>query len=143
MSRPQIEGGAAANISKIRMFAETNMNDNYALTIAEEKLATLIWQNAPVSSPLLVEIAREELDWKKSTTYTVLRRLCDKGLFANDNAVVTVALTQKELLARQSRQFVDDTFNGSLPGFVAAFVGSGKLSSKEADELRQLIEAHQ
>jgi len=126
------------------MFAEKHMNDNYILTTAEEKLAAIIWQNAPIPSPQLVDMAQKKLDWKKSTTYTVLRRLCDKGIFKNENTIVTVALTSKELLARQSRQFVDDAFSGSLPGFIAAFVGGGgKLSPKEADELRKLIEAHQ
>jgi len=119
------------------------MSDNYSLTIAEERLAQLIWQNSPISSPDLVDIAYKYLDWKKSTTYTVLRRLCEKGIFRNENAIVTIALTRDELLARQSRQFVANTFRGSLPGFIAAFVGGGKISSKDADELLQLIEAHQ
>jgi len=118
------------------------MND-YNLTAAEEKLAEIIWQNAPIASPQLVDIAYKQLDWKKSTTYTVLRRLCDKGIFNNASAMVTIALTHEDLLARQSRQFVADTFSGSLPGFIAAFVGSAKLSSKEADELMKLIESHQ
>jgi len=118
------------------------MND-YNLTAAEEKLAEIIWQTAPVASPELVDMAQGQLGWKKSTTYTVLRRLCDKGIFQNANAIVAVALTRKELLAHQSRQFVKDSFSGSLPGFIAAFVGGAKLSSKEADELVQLIEAHQ
>ena len=119
------------------------MSDQYTLTSAEEKLATIIWDNAPIPSPDLVEMAHNKLDWKKSTTYTVLRRLCEKGIFQNTNAEVTIQLTRNELLALQSRQFVDRTFSGSLPGFIAAFVGGGKLSSKVADELVQLIEAHQ
>jgi len=126
------------------MYANEKMNmSDYNLTTAEEKLAEIIWQNAPMTSPKLVDIAQEKLEWKKSTTYTVLKRLCDKGIFLNANATVTVALTHKELLARQSREFVDNTFSGSLPGFIAAFVGNSKLSSKEAEELVQLIESHQ
>ncbi|MCL2406193.1 MAG: BlaI/MecI/CopY family transcriptional regulator [Defluviitaleaceae bacterium] len=113
------------------------------LTLAEEKLAEIIWRTAPVASPELVNIAYQELGWKKSTTYTVLRRICDKGIFKNDNAVVTVVLTYGQLQQHQSRQFVASTFSGSLPKFIAAFVGGGKLSSKEAHELVQLIEAHQ
>jgi len=121
---------------------EKPMSD-YNLTTAEEKLATIIWRTAPVTSPDLVDIAQSELDWKKSTTYTVLRRLCDKGIFKNENAIVSTALTREELQARQSRQFVANTFSGSLPSFVAAFVGGGKLSPKVADALMQLIESHQ
>ena len=119
------------------------MNDNLSLTTAEEKLSTIIWDLAPITSPELVDIAYERMGWKKSTTYTVLRRLCDKGIFNNANAKVTVVLTREELLARQSRQFIEHTFKGSLPGFIAAFFGGGKLSSKEANELVQLIESHQ
>ena len=119
------------------------MNDHYTLTTAEEKLADIIWSSAPIPSPDLVDIANKQLDWKKSTTYTVLRRLCEKGIFKNTNALVTTQLTRKELLALQSRRFVDQAFSGSLPGFIAAFVGGGKLPPKVADELVQLIEAHQ
>jgi len=119
------------------------MNDSYNLTSAEEKLSAILWEMAPISSPELVDIAQEKLGWKKSTTYTVLRRLCDKGVFQNANAVVTAALTREELLARQSRQFVDSTFSGSLPSFIAAFFGGSKLSAKDADELLQLVETHQ
>ena len=119
------------------------MNDSSILTSAEEKLAAIIWECSPLLSPDLVDIAHSRLGWKKSTTYTVLRRLCDKGIFANTNATVSTALTRDELLARQSRQFVNQAFGGSLPGFIAAFVGGGKLSPKDTDELLQLIEAHQ
>jgi len=116
---------------------------DYNLTAAEAKLADILWHVAPVTSPVLVDIAQEKLGWKKSTTYTVLKRLCDKGIFTNTNAEVATALTREELLARQSHQFVDKSFSGSLPGFIAAFVGGAKLSSKECSELVQLIEAYQ
>ena len=119
------------------------MNDHHNLTSAEEKLADIIWSSAPISSPDLVDIAYKQLDWKKSTTYTVLRRLCEKGIFKNTNATVTAQRTRQELLALQSRQFVNQAFSGSLPSFIAAFVGGGKLSPKIADELVKLIEAHQ
>jgi len=119
------------------------MNDNYTLTAAEERLADIIWQEAPISSPALVDKAWETLGWKKSTTYTVLRRLCEKEIFINGNALVKVAITREELIANQSRQFVNSSFGGSLPGFIASFFGGKKLSSKEAAELKQLIEEHQ
>ena len=119
------------------------MNDNYNLTVAEERLADIIWQEAPIASPDLVDIALRTLGWKKSTTYTVLRRLCDKGIFINGNALVKIAITRQELIAYQSRSFVDSSFGGSLPGFIASFFSGKKLSSKEADELKLLIDAHQ
>ncbi|MCL2572304.1 MAG: BlaI/MecI/CopY family transcriptional regulator [Defluviitaleaceae bacterium] len=119
------------------------MNDNYTLTVAEERLADIIWQKAPLTSPELVNIAWEKLEWKKSTTYTVLRRLCEKGIFVNGSAIVKVAITREELIASQSRHFVNSSFGGSLPGFMASFFGGKKLSAKEADELKQLIDQHQ
>ena len=119
------------------------MNENHTLTMAEEKLADIIWQKAPISSPTLVDIAWEILQWKKSTTYTVLRRLCEKGIFTNSNAIVKTAITKEELIAYQSRQFVDNSFEGSLPRFIASFFGGKKLSHKEASELKKLIDQHQ
>ena len=122
---------------------QQNMDDNYNLTAAEERLADIIWQRAPISSPELVDIAWAILEWKKSTTYTVLRRLCEKGIFYNANAIVKTAITREELIARQSRQFVNSSFGGSLPRFVTSFFGGKKLSAKEAEELKRLIEAHE
>ena len=119
------------------------MEEKYSLTAAEERLADIIWQNAPITSPDLVAIALQRLDWKKSTTYTVLRRLCEKGIFVNINTLVKVAITREELVAIQSRQFVEHSFGGSLPRFVASFFGGRKLSAKEADELKRLIVSHE
>jgi predicted transcriptional regulator len=113
------------------------------LTVAEEKLATLIWRDAPLTSPDLVAIAEREMDWKKSTTYTVLKKLCDKGVFKNENANVSVLLTHDEQIARQSRRYVEDTFGGSLPKFITSFIGGGKLTPEQAAELKRLIEKHE
>jgi len=113
------------------------------LTAAEEKLATLIWHGAPLTSPDLVAIAERELDWKKSTTYTILKRLCDKGVFKNENANVSVMLTLDELRARQSRHFVEDIFGGSLPKFITSFSGGKKLTVEQIAELKRLIEEHE
>ena len=118
------------------------MAKNISLTAAEEKLAALIWREAPLTSPELVEIADKEMDWKKSTTYTVLKKLCDKGVFKNENANVTVVLTQDELIAHQSRRYVEDTFGGSLPKFITSFFGGKTLSPEQAAELKRLIEEH-
>ena len=119
------------------------MSKNITLFTAESKLATIIWREAPLTSPELVAIAEKELDWKKSTTYTVLKKLCDKGVFKNINANVTVVLTQDELKARQSRHFVEDIFGGSLPKFIASFFGGKTLSPEQAAELKRLIEEHE
>ena len=113
------------------------------LTAAEEKLAALIWRDAPLTSPDLVALAEREMDWKKSTTYTVLKKLCDKGVFKNENANVTVLLTKDEQVARQSRRYVEDTFGGSLPKFITSFIGGRKLTSEQAAELKHLIEEHE
>ena len=112
------------------------------LTPSEERLANILWREAPITSPELVEFALRELNWKKSTTYTVLRKLCEKGVFININATVSVALTREELISRQSRSYVEDTFGGSLPRFIASFFGGNKLSEKQAEELIRQIEEH-
>ena len=119
------------------------MAKNISLTAAEEKLAGLIWREAPLTSPALVTLAELEIDWKKSTTYTVLKKLCDKGIFKNENANVSVVLTHDELIAHQSQRYVEDTFGGSLPKFITSFIGGKKLTPEQAAELKRLIEEHE
>ena len=119
------------------------MAKNITLTDAEEKLAALIWRDAPLTSPDLVALAEREMDWKKSTTYTVLKKLCDKGVFKNENANVSVLLTRDEQIARQSHRYVEDTFGGSLPKFITSFFSGKKLTREQAEELKRLIEEHE
>ncbi len=119
------------------------MIKDITLTAAEEKLAALIWRAAPLASPDLVALAEREMDWKKSTTYTVLKKLCDKGVFKNENANVSVVLTHDEQIARQSRRYVEDTFGGSLPKFITSFFGGKKLTPEQVAELKRLIEEHE
>jgi predicted transcriptional regulator len=119
------------------------MSKNIILTEAEEKLAELIWSAAPLSSPDLVALTEGEMAWKKSTTYTVLKKLCDKGVFKNERANVSVILTRDELIAHQSRRYVEDMFAGSLPKFITSFFGGKKLTSEQAEELRRLIDDHE
>ena len=119
------------------------MAKSISLTAAEEKLADLIWREAPLTSPALVMLAEQEIDWKKSTTYTVLKKLCDKGIFKNENANVSVVLTHDELIAHQSQRYVEDTFGGSLPKFITSFIGGKKLTPEQAAELKRLIEEHE
>lgn len=119
------------------------MIKNITLTDAEEKLAGLIWRDAPLASPDLVILAEKEMDWKKSTTYTVLKKLCDKGVFKNENATVSIVLTRDELIAHQSRRYVEDTFGGSLPKFITSFISGRKLTPEQAAEIKRLIDEHE
>ena len=112
-----------------------------SLGAAELRFAELIWANAPVSSGALVGLANEALGWKKSTTYTVLRRLCEKGLFENDGGTVRALVSREDYLARESRSFVEQSFGGSLPAFLAAFTTRKKLNKSEVDEIKKMIDA--
>ena len=114
----------------------------YKLTESEEKFAELIWQNEPIGSGDLVKLCEKEMNWKKSTTYTVLKKLCEKGIFQNENAVVSSLIRMDEYYAKQSIRFVEDTFGGSLPKFLTAFIGGRKLSEHQAEELKRLIDEH-
>lgn len=108
----------------------------------ESRFVELVWQREPVSSGDLVLLCEKELNWKKSTTYTVLRRLCQKGILRNEGAVVTSVMKKDEYMARCSEQIVEDTFDGSLPQFVAAFMSRKKLSRKQIAEIQQLIDGY-
>ncbi len=109
----------------------------------ESRFAEMIWQREPISSGELVSLCEEEFHWKKSTTYTVLRRLCQKGIFKNEDAMVTSLIKRAEYMARCSEQVVEDDFDGSLPQFVAAFMSRKKLSRKQIDEIQKLIDDYQ
>lgn len=110
------------------------------LGAVESRFADIIWENAPISSGMLVKLCQEELSWKKPTTYTVLRKLCEKGIFENRDGTVVVRITREEFYALQTEQFVEENFQGSLPAFLAAFMGRKKLSRNEIAALQQLID---
>ena len=114
----------------------------FRLTEAEERLAELIWANEPINSPDLVKLCEVEFQWKKSTTYTMLRRLEDKKIFKNNNSIVISLIKRDDFYGEQSKNFVDETFGGSLPKFIAAFTRGKKLSHKEVEELQKLIQDH-
>ena len=114
----------------------------YKITESEKKFADIIWQNEPIGSGDLVRICEKELKWKKSTTYTVLKNLCEKDIFQNENAVVSSLITKDEYYVKQSIRFVENTFGGSLPKFLIAFIGAKKLSKHQAEELKKLIDEH-
>ena len=111
----------------------------YRLGIMETKFAELIWDSEPVTSGELVKLCEKEFSWKKSTTYTMLRRLCERNIFQNKNGVVSSVITRQEFQALQSEQFVKENFDGSLPHFLAAFATRKKLSENEVEELQRLI----
>lgn len=107
---------------------------------AEARFADLIWQNEPVTSGQLAKLGEAEFGWKKTTSFTVLKRLCDRGIFQNQGGTVTSLISREEFYARQSEQYVEETFGGSLPAFLAAFGTRRKLSDKEIEELQKVIE---
>lgn len=113
---------------------------DYKLGAMETRFAELIWNNEPIGSGDLVKLCEKELIWKKSTTYTMLRRLCERGIFQNKEGIVSSLMSKQEFHALQSEKFVEETFDGSLPRFLAAFTMRKKLSEKEIDELRKLID---
>jgi predicted transcriptional regulator len=102
----------------------------------------MIWQNEPITAAELAKRAAELLDWKKTTAYTVLKRLCDKGLFQNEGGVVTSLISRADYDAMQSEKFVQEQFEGSLPAFLAAFTARKTLSEEELCALRRMIDEH-
>ena len=109
---------------------------------SDYKFMTVIWDNQPVPSGKLVVLCAEAMGWKKPTTYTTLRKLCDKGFAQNVDTVVTSLVPREQVQAFASEYFVDRTFKGSLPGFLTAFLDGKVISDKEAEELKHLIDAH-
>lgn len=115
----------------------------YKLGEMEQKFADLIWKNAPVASGELVKLCEEAFDWKRTTTYTMLKRLCQRNIFANEGGTVVVRMTKEEFQAAQGEQFLEENFDGSLPVFLAAFSRRRKLSGKEITELKKMIEEYE
>ena len=108
---------------------------------AEAKFADIIWDNEPISSGDLAKLANREFEWKKTTSFTVLKRLCERGFFQNQNGIVTSLISREEFYARHSELYVEETFGGSLPAFLTAFGTRRKLTDKEIDEIRRIIES--
>lgn len=114
---------------------------DFRMGTAEARFAELIWEHEPVTSGYLAKLGAAEFNWKKTTSHTVLKRLCERGLFQNVNGTVTSLISREEYYARHSRTYVEETFGGSLPAFLAAFGTGQKLSEKEIDELKKLIDS--
>ena len=111
------------------------------LGVVESRFADIVWQNEPLGSGELVKICERELGWKKSTTYTVLKKLCERGIFKNDGGTVRSLISHGDFYGAQSEKFIDDAFDGSLPAFIAAFTQRKPLSSEEISEIRKMIDS--
>ena len=116
--------------------------ENKRLFEGEARFMDIIWDSEPVPSGKLVELCRERLGWKKSTTYTMIKRLSEKGLLVNENSVVRSLVSREEVRAMESRAVVEQTFAGSLPGFLVSFLGEKPLSREEAEELKRMIDRY-
>ena len=114
--------------------------DDKKLGLVESRFADLIWSHEPLPSRELVKLCEIELNWKKPTTYTVLRRLCERGIFRNEGGLVTSLISREEFYALQSERFVEENFSGNLPSFLAAFTRRRSLSRAEIEEIRRMID---
>lgn len=114
-----------------------------SLSESEMNFAELIWANEPIPSGQLVKLCAEKFEWKKSTTYTVLKHVCEYGYFQNEDTIVTSRMSKEEYLEAESNQFVEEKFQGSLSKFLTAFAGSRKLSKKQVNEIRDMIEKYE
>lgn len=114
---------------------------SYELGAVQERFVDLVWAHEPIGSGELVKLCERELHWKKSTTYTVLRKLCEKGLLQNENGIVTSRVSREAFYSAKSTQIVTDSFEDSLPTFVAAFISRRRLTAQEADEIQRMIDA--
>ncbi|MCR5608490.1 MAG: BlaI/MecI/CopY family transcriptional regulator [Lachnospiraceae bacterium] len=113
---------------------------NVTLGVVESQFADIIWENEPISSSELVKIAEEKFSWKRTTTHTVIKRLCEKELFENTKGIVTSLVSRDDFYSMSSKQFVNESFNGHLPAFIAAFTKGKRLSPEEAEDIRKLID---
>ena len=116
--------------------------EHLKLCESDYRFMTIIWDHEPVPSGKLVELCAEKLGWKKPTTYTTLKKLCDKGFAKNEETIVSSIVPREQVQAYASDHFIEHTFRGSLPGFLAAFLGGKTISDAEAEELKRLIDAH-
>ena len=111
------------------------------LGIVEARFADIVWENEPLTTKELVALCEKELNWKRTTTYTVLKKLCERGIFKTENSIVTSLISKKEFYAIHSENFVDETFAGSLPAFIAAFSSRKKPTAKELEEIKKMLDS--
>lgn len=113
--------------------------DKYKLGDMEKRFADMIWENAPVQTRDLINLCAENFDWKRTTTYTMLKRLCDRGIFISTDGTVKVLMEKEDFLAEKGEEFLDESFEGSLPKFITAFTQRKKISDQEIEEIQKLI----
>ena len=109
---------------------------------SEYRLCLILWEQEPIKSGRLVELCGERLGWKPTTTYTVIKKLSERGVLKNENTIVTSLVTKEQVQADQIEEMVEKTFEGSLPAFVAAFTKHGRISHKEIDEVQAMIDRY-
>lgn len=114
---------------------------DFELGTIQERFADIVWEHEPIASGELAKICDKELNWKRPTTYTVLRKLCEKGLLQNKDGIVSSLISREEFYSVKSEQIIEDSYQGSLPVFVASFISRNKISSAEADEIQKMIDA--
>ena len=112
------------------------------LTLADHRLLDLVWEHQPIPSPQLCKVAEQALGWKRTTTYTVLKRLCDKGVLQNEATIVTALVDREEIQRADGQEVLQRSFGGSLPGFLAAFLRSGSVSDEDAAEIEKMLEVY-
>lgn len=117
--------------------------EEYTLGLVESRFAQIVWEHAPMPMAELVKLCEQRLAWKRTTTYTVLKKLSERGIFANQGGTVVVLMSREEFYGRQSEAYVERSFQGSLPGFLTAFTSRRKLSEEEIHRLQQIIEENQ
>ncbi|MFZ5967404.1 MAG: BlaI/MecI/CopY family transcriptional regulator [Bacillota bacterium] len=117
--------------------------EHLKLCESEYRFATIVWENEPIGSGELVALCEKHLGWKKSTTYTILKRLCERGVLKNENTIVTALIKREQVQKFESEQFIKRTFGGSLPQFITAFMSDKKLNKQEADQLKKLIDSYE
>lgn len=110
------------------------------LGVVEARFADIVWENAPMTTRQLVEICAKALNWKRPTTYTVLRKLCERGFFKMENSLVSVCIDREDYYAMRGEQLVDTAFDGSLPAFIAAFAARKQLTADEVEEIKKLVD---
>lgn len=114
---------------------------DFELGAIQERFADIVWAHEPIASGELAKICERELNWKRPTTYTVLRKLCEKGLLQNRDGVVASLVPREEFYSAKSQQIVEDSYRGSLPAFVASFISGKSISAEEAEEIQKMIDA--
>lgn len=118
------------------------MENEVKLFDSEYRMAEIVWEQEPVGSGELARLCKERLGWQRTTAYTVLKKLCERGVLRNDSATVTATVKREEVQRSESKRLLEKMFDNSLPGFIAAFMGEGSITAEEAEGLKALIDSY-